>query len=323
MLSTNFQDAKLTEVINQLTSLTGLTILKEFGVNGNISGRIKALPVEAGLKHLLFTNGFSLRRDGQVYLVGYIHQSASNTSSPKNKTNWISLSNNKIDFELNDAPLPWVLEELSRQTGENFYLLGTPKKKINARAREVTMEQVLRLLLLDNDYGFKLLDKVYLIGEKSSPHLRSSQLLPLKHMKVEAIIDLLPQTVASQSEITIVREHNALLLSGTRSVIREINSIVESLDLPIPQIFLEILVIDFRQGETNERSIEAGLINGSSSDSTLIGNSILRFVPGVSLFTNGAGIKDYLKSNTRNLGEACIWVSCRMISICGLTHLID
>ncbi|CAM2069677.1 Bacterial type II and III secretion system protein [Sulfidibacter corallicola] len=77
------------------------------------------------------------------------------------------------------------------------------------------------------------------------------------------------------AQITLIREHNALLVTATQDVISEIKSRLAWLDKPVPQVLIQALVVDFKTD--NATDLGLSIANGDNSffpnlDVTVEGN---------------------------------------------------
>lgn len=294
LLSLDFRDEDIREALYQVSQKTGITILPDRGVKGKISGMIKLLPFAEGLGRLLKSNGYFLKKEEDSYTVrrsGF----AADPQNPSSGGMWVNVNNGLIDLEIANADLKSVLDEISRQVGVNFFLLGDPKGKVNTRATGLSLDETLTFVLLESDFTFKKSKSVYLIGKIDNKAMVTSRLLKLKYMKVDGILEMLPKKVLGKAEIKVIKEHNALLVNGAQNVIAEIEAVVKDIDHPIPQIFFEMLVVDFTTSNTKDFSIQAG-VNAprDSARGTFDG-----WIPGVDLLLNGANVNDYLERLSR------------------------
>ena len=301
LLSADFREDNIREALHYVATISDQTILLDRDISGSISGRINAIAFEDGLFQLLQANGYRLRKRNNAYLV----QRMRNTVTTERKGGgsqksslWINAHQNKIDFEATDVALKPFLDELAAQTDINIFLMGEPKGSINARANGLSLEECLNYILLEHDFTYKKSGDIYLIGDKSNKGLTSSRLVRLNNLKADGILEMLPKKSVQKAELSIIKEHNALLINGAQDVLSEIEDIIQRLDKPIPQIFLEVLVIDYRLNDTHEFGIEAGIGEPSSRDSSssLLG-SLTGLIPGIDLFRTGGEINNFLKKN--------------------------
>lgn len=294
-LSLNVQRENVREVVAEIARMSGQTLLCDRTVNGHISGNLKNAPFETGLKELLRANGFLLKKASHGYIVRAFDDFSQSAPKGAKGTFWVDYNQDALSVDVQNVSLGNVLSEISRQSGADFIVLGEAKGKVNARMANVSLEEGLNLLLLSSDFTFKKSRNVYLIGGKSNQGLSSSRLLKLKHLKVDGILDVLPKQAVRDAEMKIIREHNALLVTGAGDVLSEVANIIHELDQPIPQIFFEVLVVDFNDTDVSELTLSAG--EGTPVDEDSSGNvAATRWLPEIRHLLSGGELNEYLAS---------------------------
>jgi type IV pilus assembly protein PilQ len=297
LLSVDFTGEDIREALLQISRITGHTILLDRSVSGEITGLIQALPFQEAMHQLLRNAGFIFKKEGDVYQVRrLVHEAASGNNSPNF---WISTHQELIDIEISDASLNRVVSEISRQLNVNMVSYGDLTGKITAQAHNLTLEQCLHLILSGNDYTFKKSGDAYLIGDRTNKMLVSSHLIKLNHLKVDGIVEMLPQKILEKAEFKVVREHNALLINGPGDILSEVRDIVDELDRPIPQILLEALVVDFNYQDIRDISLEAGLSDPNSDSTWGRGD---KWFPDVDIYWTSENANKYLGKLTNFFG---------------------
>ncbi len=294
-LSLNVHREDVREVVAEIARVSGQTVLCDKAVNGHISGNLKNAPFETGLKELFRANGFLLKKAAHGYFVRAVDGYSPTTAKGAKGTFWIDYNQNGLSIDVQNISLGDVLSEISRQSAADFIVLGEAKGKVNARMANVSLEEGLNLILLSSEFTFKKSRNVYLIGGKNNQGLSSSRLLKLKHLKVDGILDVLPKQAVRNAEMKIIREHNALLVTGAGDVLSEVAEIIHELDQPIPQIFFEVLVVDFNDTDVSELTLSAG--EGTPVDEDSSGNvDATRWLPEIRHLFSGGELNDYLTS---------------------------
>ena len=130
---------------------------------------------------------------------------------------------------------------------------------MTASAKNLALDDCLRLVLNEHGFTFKKMNNIYLIGKKGNKNLISSRLVKLNHLKADGLLDMLPSKFQDHSEFKVIKEHNAILIDGVQDQIQEIVEVIKDLDKPIPQIFIEALVVDYNYQDIREITMEAGL----------------------------------------------------------------
>lgn len=295
LLSVDFHDEDIQEALYEVARRSGATILCERDVNGLIRGMITRQPLEEGLGQLLKMNGFELRKTGGIYQVYAAPPAGNSRPEREDRPLSVEIRRQKVWMEATSVPLSRVLAELSRRSGVGFVLLGEPKGSVDLRVEDLDLEACLELILLGSGFSYKKSAGIYLVGAKNSPEMRVSRLFRLKHLKADGIIEMLPQPLAAQAELKIIKSHNALLVNGTGELIGEIAAVLRSLDRPIPQIFFEALVVDYQSSDIRDISFEMGAGPGMPEDSAnAISDDITRWIPGLDLLRRGKAVGDFL-----------------------------
>jgi type IV pilus assembly protein PilQ len=264
--------------------------MRDRSVGGHISGLVQNLPFEEALFHLLKNNGFHFNKEGAVYQVRRM-RSYKNTDESLTSHFWVSVHNNLLDLEVNNASIPEILDEVSKQMNISIFQYGDLKGSINAQANKLTLEQFLNLILSSHDYTFKNSNGIYLVGPKDNKLLVSSRLIKLDHLKVDGILEMLPKKSMEKAEYKIIKEHNAILINGSQDIISEIEEIIKQLDRPIPQILIDVLVVDYNYQDIREISVEAGLTGGTLDSGYTSGD---KWFPEVNIYVGGKTFNKYL-----------------------------
>lgn len=294
-LSADFTNAEIHEVLRRVSEATGVTLLADRGVSGTVDGVLKNVPLEEGLRQLLISNGFELRSHGSVLRVQRPYDQQ-NTGTGAVRID-IRRDGEAIRLELRNAVLQTVLDRLAEEWGISFVLLEEAARPVTARIRENSLEKALALLLIENELTFRQQGEVYLIGHRNNKMMGTSRLFRLKYLKVEGVTEMLPQELIRQGEFKAVREHNALLVCGPREMLEEVSQILSQLDRPIPQVFLEALVVDFNRSSGSTLGIEAGSTAPDSGAGLL--NSLGSWIPGLDLVRGGSDLNRVIGSLNR------------------------
>jgi type II secretory pathway component GspD/PulD (secretin) len=98
-----------------------------------------------------------------------------------------------------------------------------------------------------------------------------SEIIQVNNMKAEDALKLIPASIP-KTDVLVLREANALAVTGTRSYLKKIRDYVTMIDLPAPMVLFDILVLQVNHN--NALSFSAGL-------SFQYGNVLVKFGGGV------------------------------------------
>jgi type IV pilus assembly protein PilQ len=163
---------------------------------------------------------------------------------------------------------------------------------VNAKLDKVPLEKALGLLIAGTNYAFSIRDSILLVGDRNSATpagqaLSTSELCHLKHVKADNFMAILPKSIP-MSNVQLVKEQNAVLVTGTMDLITQIKDFITQVDIPTPQIMLEAVVVEFQRNDGHDWGIDA--YEGKNSDSLAVS-----YIPGVSLPFSGKWFNKNIK----------------------------
>ncbi len=262
-LTIDIDNADVGKVVRKISTLTETNIILEQSAQGRISGFIKSVAVEKGIKILFETNGFDVRQKDDIYYI-YLSEFDKEGKRKSRKRIWMTESDGLLSFELENVDIENVIQEIIQQVDINLITYGTPKGKITAKCSGLSLDETLNYLFQSTDYSFKVENGIYIIGEKNSTGLVTSKLIRLNHISSEGIESLLPDLIRKHTTIKQIKEQNALLVIGTSDLIFKTETFLSQIDHPTPQILIEALVVDINTSDLRELGVLLGSNDVSS-----------------------------------------------------------
>jgi len=191
-----------------------------------------------------------------------------------------------ITLEFREAPLRSVFESLARAADVNFVFDKDVRgdARVTVFLRNTTVDEAMRVILNTQQLGIKLLnDNTVLVFPNTSQKqrelldtvTRSFYLVNADPKQVQTLI----RTVAKSRDIFVDERLNMLVVRDTPDVMRLIERLVAGVDLPDPEVMLEVEVMEV----SSSRIVDLGLslpsevaygVPGSTSPITT--NSVLR-----------------------------------------------
>ena len=262
LLSVDLDDDDLEEVMRLITKQSGANVLVRRGVRGTLTGTLQGLPIDQGLRTLVLSNGFSIRKKDGVYHIDRRDVAEASEGSSQARTFWVQAEDSLITLDVAGAQIADVLREVAAQTDVDLITYSVPEGEITARADSLTLDEAFGLLLKQTEITFRRDGDIYYIGDRKTSGIATTRLIRLGHIRADAVLELIPETIKTNAVIQVVKEHNGLMITGTNDLIVELEQFVDEVDYPTPQILIEALVIDF---ETNDL-FELGLSFGRDAE---------------------------------------------------------
>ncbi|MFG6468104.1 secretin and TonB N-terminal domain-containing protein [Roseateles sp. BYS87W] len=156
-----------------------------------------------------------------------------------------------VTLEFRDAPLRQVFESLARSSGVNFVFDKEVRgdARVTLFLRNVTLDEAMRILLNTQQLDRKLLnDTSVLIFPNTSAKQREHQELITRTLYLTNAdvkqVQALVRTIAKVRDIHIDERLNLLVVRDTPEVLRLVEKLIASVDLPEPEVMLEVEVME-------------------------------------------------------------------------------
>ncbi|MBN1128446.1 MAG: hypothetical protein JXA71_05635, partial [Chitinispirillaceae bacterium] len=308
-LNMDIDNMDIRDFIKDISAKTGINIIAEKGVEGRISGTLRNINVEDGIRALFEANGFIARYRGDIVMVSAKEQQTAATGrvpgsggpgvymqrgGPGQQQQLdVRVKDGKVSLDLNNADIGDALKQIADQSQFNFITYGDIRGEVNAKLVNVPLEKAIGLLMAGTNYSFAIKDSILLVGDRNSATpsgqaLSTSVLLHLKHIKADNFLTVLPKSVPA-TNVQLVKEQNAVLVTGTMDLIVQVQEFIAQVDIPTPQIMIETIVVEFSKDMGREWGIKAG--RGTTRDSSYSpGNE--NYIPGYWGSMSGRGVKN-------------------------------
>jgi len=255
-----------------------------------ISGFVATSQPESGIRALLRSHGLDMSREAPgIFLVRELSEGTDPVVFE------LFAEGEYVTFRLYKAPLEQVLQEVARVLRWNVFFYGPIKGDVTAAAEAIPATRALELLLVGTGLGVRVEDQSLLVGDAQLLEFGEVRLIPLQHLKVEGLIEHLPESLKEKVALEAIPEQNGLLASGSTSALNAVDTFIKAIDHQSPQILFETLVVDYLDEVGSELGIEMGI--GPPRDTT----GTQTFFPEIDLERRGSNLKDEISWIDRHL----------------------
>jgi len=168
-----------------------------------------------------------------------------------------------VTLEFRDAPIRSVFEAMSRVAGINFVFDKDvkPDTRITIFVRDTSIDEVMRLILTTNQLERKILnDSSVLIYPNLPAKTREYQDLVVRTFylvnadvkQVQAMVRVFAKT----RDLYVDEKLNALIVRDTPEAVRLVEKLVAAVDLPEPEVMLEIEVMEIASSRVQALGVE-------------------------------------------------------------------
>ncbi|WP_418119360.1 secretin N-terminal domain-containing protein [Variovorax sp. 350MFTsu5.1] len=167
-----------------------------------------------------------------------------------------------ITLEFRDAPLRTVFDVIAKVSGLNFFFDKDirPDLKANIMARNTTIEDAVRLLMVTNQLEQKILNENSVLIYPSMPQkLKDYQTLSVRtfylaNADVKAVSNTI-KTIVKTKDLVIDERLGLIIMRDTPDAIRMAERIVALQDLSDPEVMLEVEVVEMKRSRLLELGI--------------------------------------------------------------------
>jgi len=168
-----------------------------------------------------------------------------------------------VTLEFRDAPLRQVFEALARSSGVNFVFDKDVRAdaRVTVFLRGVTLDEAMRVILGTQQLDRKLLNESsVLVFPNTAAKQREHQELITRTLyltnadvkQVQAMV----RTIAKVRDVHIDERLNLLIVRDTPEVVRLVEKLIASVDLPEPEVMLEVEVMELATDQVDALGLQ-------------------------------------------------------------------
>lgn len=198
-LTLDAKNIEINEILREISLQSGINIITDKSVTGNISIYLKNVPVEIGLERILRAGGFRYRKVKEIYVVG--------REEEEERIKTINVKNGLLSLDINAADILKVLREISIQGGINIVADRSVTGQVSSHFENTPLEIGLRSLLETNGFTVEKVNDIFQVtkmeGKKTFSIMITKEGLFTVDLK-GAELDEVIRAIAIQGNIDIV-----------------------------------------------------------------------------------------------------------------------
>ncbi len=200
------------------------------------------------------------------------------SSSQKNRSNG-SIADTEHEIEVNaqgfldikarDVDANALIIESAEKLNINYFMYNSPEGVLGTlQAYGITFDNLLDHLFKGENYTYKKVDDLYLIGEHDTEGLRTSELIQLENRTIETVLSSIPAAITQSLEIKEFVELNGFVVSGSKARIQEFKDYIYEIDLVVPVIQIEVIIVQYQKSYEIQTGLQAGITDGTTTTAT-------------------------------------------------------
>lgn len=294
LFSLEVKNAPLSEVLAQLAERAGENIVIFSHVTHSINNiSLKNVTLEEAFDYLLRGTPFAYMRTDKAYLVGD-GINLRPDSPDLLETRYYRLQYTNVEYLMNNLPPTFP------------------------RANVVIFHEQ-NALLVNGSSRVQDLFRKYL-AEADRPENRvKTEVVRLNHLKAEEALKLFPERIP-KTGLMVIREANAIAVTGTEFLIDQVKKYVAEIDLQNPQILFDVLVVQLTKRQAEGFGLtEVDAASASEQSSVTWKENTLRALLTGTIFPGSSTarmVKARLEAMVRE-GEAKLYASPQITTLSG------
>ena len=269
-LSLNLRNDTLWQVTEKITQLSGINFVVDPSVRMQaVNAYLLNRPSEMVLEMFAKSNDLDLIPEADYFRL-------TKSAAPKEKNDPRQLQNNTAnqqsdDFILNkneigtidvfarNVDLARVIQAAADETGVHYVLYTNLQGKVNLDVQDVRFDQLVKTVFNGTPYEMQLQDGIYVMGESQSGTLRRTELIRLENRTIESVQTALPADLTEGVEVKEFPELNGLIVTGTRDQIRMLADFISQIDVVVPMVQIDVMLIRSSRSSSVDTGIKAGV----------------------------------------------------------------
>lgn len=164
-----------------------------------------------------------------------------------------------LDISASNTDLSELLKAAADELNIHYVLYSNLEGKANLEISNVTFEGLLARIFNATKYNYKRDDQFFIIGENKMEGLRRTELIRLENRTIENVKVVIPKELLTELEITEFVELNGLIVSGSDRAVTELKAFITAIDVVVPMVQIDVMLIVSKSGSAVKSGIKAGL----------------------------------------------------------------
>jgi len=274
----------LGKLAQKITEQTGKNVLvNQSIVTQVVSGYIKELPFEDALESFAEANNLIYTKKSDLIFQLSKPEITNQNNNVANQTNVSPIRRPSGRYLLETFRFkgdPYVslncVQEASGsiiyhaldQLNIDYLVLKEPNGMMNCHLDSVLFDAFLDIALETSGLTYNITDEgVYLIGQSDGITGRQARVYSFKNRSVEGVMDIIPKALMKGIQVEVFNDLNALIITGSEKSNSEVERFLEQIDKPVPNVLIEVMVVDIKKSKTINTGIKAFLSDSVPSTS--------------------------------------------------------
>lgn len=299
MLSINCDNEELGTLAMAIVDNTGINVVPAPGLdNQKVKGYIQNMPFDNALDKFAFANNLRVRKtDDQVYLfekndpVPLLNNNQQHSNGKKSDPQNLQINRiegDSVSVSAENVLISDIIKEAANQVHIDYFYTSPMVGESTLHLKGIRFPSLLTYLFRNSGFSYQIIDGIYLIGDSKSHDLKEFRIIQLQNRTIDTLLTIIPLELKKELELKEFPELNSLLVSGLPERINSLEKFIHAVDKVVPNILIEVMIIDANTNSSVSTGIEAGIGTPPESANTVF--------PGVDINLSSQSINNLINS---------------------------
>lgn len=255
----------VSSVCRRITELFGVNVLYVPQIaERRLTAYIQDVPLEPALEKMALLNNMEVVTTPDSFFI--LQPVESNQSIGQRIA---GRQSRQVLFEILDAgsyhlsakqvDITDVLLAISDKTELEFYFYDQPTGMVNIDMYSVSIKDFFNTMFKGSNYTYLHNEGRYYFGRADHKALSENRRIHLLHRSVEGLSQFIPNELKTNLEIIEFPEMNSLMVSGPYPIVEEFHAFIGTIDLTVPLVQIEVMIVDYDRNSNVEGGIQMGI----------------------------------------------------------------
>lgn len=302
-LSYDLNDDVLIDVVKKITAISGNNIIVPQQLYAkSVSGFVEEMRFDDAIFMLASINGLDCEKlnTGTWELIQPLAETQKNGTkgrTPSLYSRRSTFGKNQLSIDslgmitalIERGSVRDIIIDLCEQQKLNYFFVSPIDQQTAIYVKGVDFEALLSVMLTGTTYSYYVENDIYVFGVAGKENnMTSVRVVPMHTRSVTTIVDLIPDNLKTGLQIKEFVDLNSVVVSGNQKAVSRVDAFIRSVDKRVPQVTIEILIVDANRSQTMESGIRLGI----GADKVKTSGTIN---PGVDMYLNATSVNNILR----------------------------
>lgn len=294
----------LQELLRNIAKVNGVNISIKDNKNTTVSCNFNRVRINELLYFLCREYGFNLDVVGNIVSISNIPKIE---KQPEPEPKYAKISGNFVSNELlvdslgqitafiSNGNIQDIITDICTKLKLNYHFITPLNNMVAIYISGTDTETLFNTILTGTPFTYYIQNGIYFFGEQQQEKsLTAVSIVPLKYRAVDKVTEAIPLKLKEGVQVQVFADLNSIILSGNKKDVARVEDFLKSIDLTVPLITMDIIIVDANKSRNDEAGISMGV-----GDAPVTSGG--KFSPGIDV-TLGAGTINKLINSFNGFG---------------------